>query len=400
MDLPSLRKPKKLIRKFLGKAYSPFFHVSKKEMPLFKAHFNKGVKPRLFCLDAHISVIRDVRCGFSSLGVDIVHWNISGSKKFLGSPFNSPDPVREINFNSWKYLDESMRIRFQDTYGKFLSTFDGFISCHPVSFAQIYDRFDKPILAVNSTRFEMPYSGNTKSTDELISFIRDRHQSGMLSILPNNIGDLDYMTYFTGIAGEYQPSLCDYNSLGWVGGGPNLILAKSDHLITSIQSKTKNRFLGLRQTLGHNYSWNELMTANSILVIPYNISTMSLFEMATAGLPIFVPSRSFLKALRLEYDGVLSELSFFEIRKLDTMGFTPDNPNNFRSSEYLDWWLDRADFFNSDLMPNVTIIESFEELKFMRGEYPRAPQQARTMERNSVLFRSREEKYLNFLQKI
>jgi hypothetical protein len=246
----------------------------------------------------------------------------------------------------------------------------------------------------------MPYSGNTKSTDELISFIRDRHQSGMLSILPNNIGDLDYMTYFTGIAGEYQPSLCDYNSRGWVGGGPNLILAKSDHLIASIQSKTKNRFLGLRQTLGHNYSWNELMTANSILVIPYNISTMSLFEMATAGLPIIVPSRSFLKALRLKYDGVLSELSFFEISKLDTMGFTPDNPNNFRSSEYLDWWLDRADFFNSDLMPNVTVIESFEELKFMPGEYPRASDQARTVERNSLLFRSREEKYLNFLQKI
>jgi hypothetical protein len=400
MGLRISEKLKRFIRKFLQKAHSPVFHVRKRDFPLLKVYLNKGLKPRLFCLDAHISVIRDVRCGFSSFDVDIVHWNISGSKKYLGSAFNSPDPVREINFGSWKYLDESMRRRFQDTYGKFLSTFDGFISCHPLSFAQIYDPFKKPILAINSTRFEMPFSGNAESTDDLISFMRDRHLSGQLNIMPNNVGDLDYLKYFTGITGDYQPSLCDYNSRGWVGGGANLVLAKSHGLISSIQKFTKNNFIGLRENLGQNYSWDQLMRANSILVIPYNVSTMTLFEFATAGLPVIVPSRRFLKELRLQYEGVLSELSFFEIGKLDTVGFASDNPNNFRSSEYLDWWLDRADFFNSNLMPNVTVVESFEELTFSGRHHSKESLNGRLKDRNAAIFKCRETKYLNFLQKL
>jgi hypothetical protein len=400
MNSPSLNGLKWLIHKFLNRAHSPFFHFKKQRISVFKAYFNKGAVPRLFCLDAHISVIRDVQCGFSSLGVDITHWNISGSKQFLGSVFNSPDPVREINYNSWKYLDESMRSRFQDTYRNFLSTFDGFISCHPVSFAQIFEPFNKPILAVNSTRFEMPYSGNTKSTQELISFIKQSHRSGMLSILPNNVADLDYLKYFSGVTSDYQPSLCDYHPRGWVGGGPNLILAKSNDLIAHIQTLTNNNYLGLRHYLGHNYSWNELMKANSILVIPYNISTMSLFEMATAGLPIVVPSRKFIKDLRLEYDGVLSELSFFEMGDLDVTGLPSDDPNNFRSSDFLDWWLNRADFFNSDLMPNVSVIDSFEELRSVRNQHRNESLQVRIKNRNISLFKSREEKYLKFIQKL
>jgi hypothetical protein len=208
------------------------------------------------------------------------------------------------------------------------------------------------------------------------------------------------LKYFSGITGDYQPSLCDYYRGPWIGGGANLILAKSEILINHIQTLTDNKYIGLRQFLGPNYSWDELMGVNSILVIPYNISTMSLFEMATAGLPILVPSRKFIKELRTEFDGVLSELSFLEMRNLDVTGLSSDNPNNYRSSEYLDWWMDRADFFDLELMPNVTVIDSFEELKFTRDSYQDESYRTIIRNRNESLFKSREEKYISFRGKL
>lgn len=38
------------------------------------------------------------------------------------------------------------------------------------------------------------------------------------------------------------------------------------------------------------------------------------------------------------------------------------NPNNENREDFFDWWLDRADFYDPDLMPNIRIVESYEEL--------------------------------------
>ena len=57
------------------------------------------------------------------------------------------------------------------------------------------------------------------------------------------------------------------------------------------------------------------------------------------------------------------KLSYFQIQALSTKCLGADDPNNYLSSSFHDWWLDRADFYNSDLMPNIKIVEEIEELK-------------------------------------
>jgi hypothetical protein len=116
------------------------------------------------------------------------------------------------------------------------------------------------------------------------------------------------------------------------------------------------------EAYGSPYSWAELHQVQEILVLPYNISTMTLFELATSGVPVSVPSKSMIKLLRNDDKKILSELSFFQVRELTTCNLAEEDPNNTGNEKILDWWLDQADFYDKDLMPNVRVIDSFADL--------------------------------------
>lgn len=77
---------------------------------------------------------------------------------------------------------------------------------------------------------------------------------------------------------------------------------------------------------------------------------MTLFELATAGVPVAVPSRSLFQSLRRRYKGVLDELTYAEVHRTLVSG-REGSPVDWAAGGYLDWWLDRADFYDKELMP-------------------------------------------------
>jgi hypothetical protein len=100
-------------------------------------------------------------------------------------------------------------------------------------------------------------------------------------------------------------------------------------------------------------------------VIPYNVSIMSICEHYSAGAPIYIPTRDFLKQLMAEHPAeVLSDLSFTQ-----GMG-RPGAPrpkakrdlNDTRDSQVVDWYLDRADFYDLEWMPGIRQFESWTHL--------------------------------------
>ena len=375
------------------------FVLEKERLPKFQISFIKNVKPKLFNLDAHISVIRDLQKGFGDLGVDVESWNISGSRRHLNKLINFPDPVKIINKDSWQGLDSQMAAMFADRYGSYLRRFDGFISCHPMAFVEIFDKFGKPTLAVNSTRYEMPYSGNHQKILALNKFIQEKHKSGLLTLLPNNLADLDYLSYYTGIEGILQPSVCDYlPQMLNIKSGINLVAAKSPILTREVQRITNDKFVGLREALGFNYSWSEISRVNSIFLVPYNVSTMWLFELARLGITVVVPSKTLMQSLRVSFDGVLSEISFYEMMKIDVSSLPDDDPNKYTSPLYLDWWLQRADFYNTLLMPNVRVIESLEELNYPSDDSTSGRDESKLVDRNLKLYQSRQKHLAKFLE--
>jgi len=277
------------------------------------------------------------------------------------------DPVEIINSQTWQQLSDDLILRFEERYGHFLRKFDGFVVTHTPAFTQLYRSFEKPILSINSTRYEAPYTNDIDKWNNLNQYMLEKINKDRMLLVSNNVGDSDYLKYKSGISTEIFPSFCDYTNLSWSPGGEHkVIIARSPELENEIEKLTGGEWLGIRKILAKNYNWKQYLDIKEILYIPYNISTMSLFEFATAGIPVTIPSKKLLIDLHSKYKGVLSELSYYQIRGLSTTGLSSDDPNNFESDQFLDWWLDRADFYNNELMPNVRIISGFDEIDIER----------------------------------
>lgn len=318
-------------------------------------------EPRLFNLDLHIGVIADLKTEFLRQGADITTWSISSHNHLVPNRISCTDPVRHVNAWSWRSLDENKIDRFQDRYGKFLRTFDGFVCTYSPTFAELFRGLDRPTFIMAATRYETPYSGQPDQWNRFNVFLRTETKAGRVHLYANNHGDADYLRYFTGLDVQSVPSLCERDPERWIGASSNhVVLSRDEELVARLERETARKFRDIA-ALGAPYQWVDLLNCQEVFVVPQNISTMTLFELATAGVPVAVPDRPWLHELRREGWSALGELTFHEIAELppDAM---PDSPANYSSEHFLDWWLDRADFFDSDLMPNVRQVSSIADL--------------------------------------
>lgn len=359
---------------------------------LFASFRSQSSKPLLFNIDLHISVMRDLHQEMVKQKMASVRWSISGSNRFARPIYKISDPVEVLNSETWSELDSDLVSRFEDRYSAFLRKFDGFVVTHTPAFSQLYRNFNKPILVINSTRYEAPYTAKPSAWNELDSYLVDSIAKRKMLLVSNNRGDSDYLNFKNGITSDVVPSFCDYTGLKWIPGGKHkIIISRSAEVEQLIERITGGEWVGIRKVLGDNYSWKQYLDVAEILYVPYNVSTMSLFELATAGVPVMVPSKNLLKRLASKYSGVLSELSYFQIRGLGTQGLSIDDPNNYSSGLFYDWWLDRADFYDIKLMPNIRVIDEIEELKGKGSEKlsPRSLYEAQLVRRNKDLSESR-----------
>ena len=130
----------------------------------------------------------------------------------------------------------------------------------------------------------------------------------------------------------------------------------------------------------------------------YYERTMFLFEMATLGKRVLIPEINLLKDLAQKVPGVLSELSYFQVHGLSTEGLSSDDLNNYNSPIFYNQWLDFADFYDSDLMPNVELFEDFSELKHYSSSF--IPNQQIHSLRNRSLYDKRANFVDSFIQKL
>lgn len=319
--------------------------------------------PLIFNLDLHISVIADLKFGLKKHNAHLVNWSISSANRHTRKILKVQDPVKVINGESWTNLDDDLIDEFASYYRSFLTQFDGFITCYPPSFSALFRDFKKPSLVMSATRYEAPYTSQPSSWETLNNYLVSEHASGRMILAGNNLGDCDYMEHYLRIKPSYVPSVCEYTNFRFTGeGSANLVLSRDVRLSDHIRKITNGKWLPFRDVLGSSYKWKDFRSINEVFVVPYNISTMTLFEMATAGIPVAIPSRSFMHELLQEYSGILSELSFLQVNQMKVELNHINSPNDFTSAGFYDWWLNRSDFYNVSLMPNVRLVDSFTDL--------------------------------------
>lgn len=283
---------------------------------------------KFFNIDCHVSVISDIKNIFEDLGHVVNSWSLSGHRWV----FNLPEcKSTVINSTNWMSLNEKMVEDFFIRHGEELDSYDAFICTHHIHFLKLFEKFNKPIIVIASTRYDYPFINHP----EKLNWLEDSliNNTNIIRVA-NNEFDKKYCEKFLGNTWEWIPSLCDYTNAKYKPKlDKSVLFCKFD-----IQrDKTKT----IHQNELGKYTWSDLYSYDSIIHLPYNVSTMSIFEQYQAGVPLNFPSMDF--ALRLISTGVslFSEIVF------------PNNLPERQSINFLNKeWLSYSDFYNGTIKAN------------------------------------------------
>ena len=312
---------------------------------------------RLFNLDAHISVIADVENIFTHLypEVEITKWSVSGHTWVFDE---QKDPVEIVNHKTWKQLDLKMIQQFQQRYDNFLRLFDGFICGFPPVFSLLFEKYNKPIFMINATRYEMPFcwQKNDEMQDYFESRLHAMHQRGQLIAVSNNKADYEYLKRATDIESTVIPSMCRYTKASYTGSKEDFVLFSKARL-NPVEGLINYRDLG-------KYSWQELYSYKGIVHLPYEISTMSIFEHYSASVPLIMPTKRLLKDFwqrkRIPYNGPYAHDNYIASGRSDM--------DDVLGNDWYDFWLDRADFYDQDNMPYINYYDHVSEISTLMND--------------------------------
>jgi hypothetical protein len=312
---------------------------------------------KFFNLDCHISVIADIKKILEELGHSVESWSISGHNWVFN---RNPTNVDIITPSSWKGLNQKMCDDFYTRYRDELSEYDAFICTYPPSFSMLFENFNKPIILYTPIRYEVPFHNDKIKWETFNEFLRKNIDSKKIIPIANSEYDKKYFEFFVKRDCKLIPNICDYTNTKW-SPSKNKFLYSSRlnvNLDTSI-IENKNNLI--------RYQWEDLSKYNGIIIIPYNCSTMSIYEHYAANIPLFCPTQEFMIELYSKYGhSVLSELTWNQ-----TFGLPPgsvidcdrtNDPNNYTNINIISNWVKYSDFYNEEWMPYITYFNSFEDL--------------------------------------
>ncbi len=300
---------------------------------------------KIFNLDLHISVIQDIKHILNHLFgpiVQVTNWSISGHNWV----FKAPTPCVEIiNQATWRNIDAAMISEFQTKYDDFLSTFDAFIVTHTPVFCAIYEKYNKPVILVNTCRYEQPYcwNGNIAEWSRLNNILYRMHARGQLIAVSNNRADRDYLRIGTGVESIHIPSLCLYT-------GATYNPTRSTFVCHGARAFFPPHPL-LESQPASGYTWSDLYSYKGIVHVPYEMSTMSLFEQYSAGVPLWLPSRAF-------YETCI-RTGAMRFGSVYTLKCPPDFNDALHD---LSFWLDRADYYDAANFKYIRFYDSADDL--------------------------------------
>lgn len=279
---------------------------------------------KFFNLDCHISVIADIKNIFENLGHQVDTWSLSGHRWVFNLP-ECKSPI--INYNNWKNLDEKMVDDFYEFHKEELDKYDAFICTHHIFFLKLFEKFKKPIIVVASTRYEYPCFSNEK----LIWLEDSLKNNNNLILIANNEFDQKYCEKFLNNKWEWIPSLCEYTNAKYDPKYEKMILFSKFPMNFNFENLIHQNNLG-------EYTWEELYKYKSIFHLPYNVSTMSIFEHSRANVPLIFPSLSFALEIIKNNIPLFSEITFPNIWKERQRAL-------FLNEE----WLKYSDFYNGTI---------------------------------------------------
>lgn len=293
---------------------------------------------KLYNLDQHISVNSDLEFIWRKLGHELDIDSISGHSWVLNRE-RKHVPLVENNIGS--IVEKELWREFYDTYHERLSVYDGYVCCYPPVFSLLYKQFtDKRVIVHIPIRYDFPYTDNESS----LKVLNDFFVSDSVIVSANNKLDKAYFEDRTDGKKEckYIPSLCEYTGMKWAPKRSEFLLYDGSRRV-QIEG-TINRY-----DL-HPHTWNDIQSFRGIIHIPYNFSTMSMFEQVQACIPLFYPTNRLI--MEMYKRKVAMEQAFWTHTQHGIYGFNT-----------IEKCLEYADFNNKEYFPHITRFDSINELE-------------------------------------
>ena len=357
----------------------------------------------LFGMDHHHAVLWDIKQTLRPLGIylDFI-WLCDGRP-----PVNEAIPGEAPPFKSSldiyrspvdKVLDSEFKERLKANY-------KGIMTSHSLVTAFRLREVELPQIHINSTRFGNDWISDSQKHSLLVNALQEMLRTNKLRVIHNNKGDLLYFHQFFPYTNHDEcviPSICE-NAMRkrFHTVNPMKFLIWDTRQVLLQQTKSpfmKELYFTCKEVSEASFDSQAVLLAEAktylpegyldhytaVIHIPYNISTMSIFQQVTANIPIWVPSRSLLKRLWMDPDEC-NELSWtvFSKGSEEKASFL----DQVRNPESLDCWLSSADFYDSSLSHCIFTFDSVEDLllKIFTVNYQEA------IEKNNRLQISRQE---------
>ena len=274
---------------------------------------------------------------------------------------------------------------------------DAFICMFPASFCELYMPFNKTIIMSPSQRF---FLGRC-SPEESSRLMRHMHMLVETSVRrPRNFifgssrYDVEYIKYFTGI----DAPLLSSHSFGYVAQsneycgascqpeilvGP-LQLRESEHIPTmNAASDGQWAFAAVKQ-LYPRFEHQDILHHRAMVLLPYAVHSFGITEVYALGVPIFVPSVSFILALNLLQDKNANDAHYcgsnFVVPPQHPLSAHPYSPED-RSEEAQRYWVQFADFYQ---WPHITTFDTWSDLAHQLHQANFTDIRARMLNQNQV----------------
>jgi len=254
--------------------------------------------------DYHIAPINDLKHLLKPLGVRFIDKSLSGHCHVTDT-CEGKKSLKIINRDNAMNLDTSLISKFYEAYKNDteLQSVDAFVCFHPASMCELFMPFNKSLIVIASTRYELGRFGADRWR---------RWNSNLVQIAKtptnvvggNNRYDVEYIKYFTGIQPQLLPSFCGYLSNTYTPSRPGFLLAPVHHegferiIMSEYQRVCENisctaKLTRLREIYPH-YKYSDLTAHAGVVYVPYQVSVMSMFEQYRMNIPLFFPSLELL----------------------------------------------------------------------------------------------------------
>jgi hypothetical protein len=375
--------------------YENCSEVSSPELCLWLWKSNR--KPlRLFGIDHHHAVLWDVKKILRPLGVTFDFVWLHDGRAPVNEAF--PSQIPEFSSSLDIYKAPPFKPLSEQTKNHILQgTYDGIVTSHSLVTCFRLMNVGLPMIHVNSTRFGNEWISDPEKHALLIKNIQTLLTTKQLHVVHNNQGDeLYFHQYFPSVSPSQElwiPSLCEnLGRLRIKAPSPTKIFIW-DTRMTLLQPTgspfMKTMYKTLKERFGNAVDSQAILlqeaktylgegyldTYTAVIHLPYNISTMSIFQQVAANIPIWVPTKRLLKEL-LADPKESNEMSWTVFSAGSEA--TASTMDQIRKPEVIKRWLECADFYKPDILPLVFEFDSLEDLvaKVMTTDYQRAMSKA------------------------